>query len=559
MNATKPGLGPPLVEGYYADNFATLLSTVVARYRPLLHPDELAFVETFEAMDLDARRLYVRLLARKGPLVRRDRLQYQEIGDLDGALDRLRGAGFVDGGLAQPAMCWLDPLLVSELRTVAVEFDVSFSKGTRKAALVEMLVAVADEQLVALQRVISTLVTLLAPRQRAYVRLFCLLFFGNLYQDWNAFVLRDLGLTRFEPYDLDPALRRFGCREAIDQTMALGGHRARLHQLLDAGLLAEAQAECEAVLARQWHPSVQRRVDRIAVLTGRSLERVGLLHEALGCYETAEATPPARERRARVLAQLGALDAAVRLCDEIASAPHDEVERVFAPRFADRLRWKRGERLPVRRRVRRPERSLVLAKPREVTIEQAVLDHLADQGAAGFFAQNWLWKSLFGLAFWDIVFAPVPGAFEQPFQLGPLDLNSSDFRRARADLIKARLTSLRETISARDSLLATFDQKEGTANALVSWHSGARDHVGLALECLTGAHLAWVFDRLSREIGRYRRGFPDLFVISEGTPGFALYEVKGPGDQLRPEQRGWLDYLNEGGLPALVMPVIYGE
>jgi hypothetical protein len=34
-----------------------------------------------------------------------------------------------------------------------------------------------------------------------------------------------------------------------------------------------------------------------------------------------------------------------------------------------------------------------------------------------------------------------------------------------------------------------------------------------------------------------------------------LFEVKGPGDRLRPEQVGWLDYLGAHDLPCAVLAV----
>ena len=89
----------------------------------------------------------------------------------------------------------------------------------------------------------------------------------------------------------------------------------------------------------------------------------------------------------------------------------------------------------------------------------------------------------------------------------------------------------------------------------MTWTPSLRPHLELALSRLRGTHLAWIFDRLSRDPGRYRRGFPDLFVVAPEPPGFELWEVKGPGDQLRPEQRSWLDYMEEGGLPAALVRV----
>jgi hypothetical protein len=49
-------------------------------------------------------------------------------------------------------------------------------------------------------------------------------------------------------------------------------------------------------------------------------------------------------------------------------------------------------------------------------VEGAALAALRGEGYRGFFAENWLWRALFGLAFWDIVYTPVPGAFLHSFQ-----------------------------------------------------------------------------------------------------------------------------------------------
>ena len=176
-------------------------------------------------------------------------------------------------------------------------------------------------------------------------------------------------------------------------------------------------------------------------------------------------------------------------------------------------------------------------------------------GRRGVFAENWLWKALFGLAFWDIVFAPVPGAFQHPFQYGPLDVHTSDFRRAREDLVAARLAELRGAPSPAARILARHDEKEGLANPFVGWSPGLRPALELVLERLSGTHLAAVCDRLSRDPRRYGRGLPDLFVLRDDAPGFELLEVKSPTDQLRPEQGRWIDYLNAHGLPAKVLRI----
>ena len=55
----------------------------------------------------------------------------------------------------------------------------------------------------------------------------------------------------------------------------------------------------------------------------------------------------------------------------------------------------------------------------------------------------------------------------------------------------------------------------------------------------------------------WRSGFPDLFLHRAGA--CMLWEVKGPGDVLRPEQERWLAIFNRAGLEARVAWVEYLE
>jgi hypothetical protein len=283
------------------------------------------------------------------------------------------------------------------------------------------------------------------------------------------------------------------------------------------------------------------------------LERAGARDEALLLYAAATA-PPARERSARLEARLGRERRAIALCREIAAAPRDESERVFAAHFEQRLRRSLGQVPPSRRRYRRVVRR-VLAPDATRTVEDLALAHYAGQGQPGFHAENWLWLALYGLALWDVMFAPVEGAFEHAYQDGPLDLEEPSFRPRRERAVADRLDDLAATAEPATRLLATWDAKQGLRNRLVPWAPAVRERIELALSRLSGRHLTTVLERLSRDLGRYRRGLPDLFLLTSGTPGFQLLEVKGPGDHLRPEQIGWLDYLAGNGIPCSVLAV----
>ena len=549
---------PELAEGYYLDNFEAVLHTVAQRYDDLLDDDELRFYNAFRGMDEGARRLYVRLISRKGPCFRCDRLHYPEIDDLDDAQDALLRAGLADRGEGADTAEWLQLLLRPELDDLARDFGHS-PAGTRKGELIALLVDGVAEA--SLRSAIESRFEVLQPLGHGELLTFRLLFFGNLSQDWTEFVLRDLGVVRYENYPLLRKLRLFETREAIDQQLYLRRVRDEVDLCLHHGDIDRAVDLATAVHGRTaqdsawtWVDSSKRLVHQILVRVGRAQERRGEVDACLELYAAAR-VPPARERRVRVLERAGRLDEALELCRTIASAPWDEGEVTFAPRTLHRLRRALGEPLGPWRRPKRPRTEKVLERRVELSVERQALEALALEGREGFFAENWLWKSLFGLAFWDIVFAPLPGAFQHPFQFGPLDLHSSTFRRQRQALVDGRLDALRHHTDLTTWLLGRFDEKYGTANAFVAWFPGARDALGAALQRVDGERLAAVCDRLSRDPGRYRRGFPDLFVLSDDAPGFELLEVKAEGDQIRPEQGGWIDYLNAHGLPTSVLRI----
>ncbi len=561
-----PAVTRPLPEGYYLDNFEVVLRTVAEYDDDLLKPEEWRFLEAFRALSEGARRLYVRLLSRKGPIFRRDRIAYREVPSIDAALCELIAAGFADRARNASAGELLCLLLRAELAEIADELvPEALSPRARKDQLLRSLLA-ADVDRARLRDATFERFEAVRLGRLEQVAVFRLLFFGNLHQDWTEIMLRDIGAVRYEAYQLRRDLRLFPSRQAVDDYLRLrrAGHAARRH--LDAGDGERAVELGRALLEHAdgaqgtgWHPAARRQADRTFNDIGRYLERSGEPRRALDFYRAA-ATPPARERQARILARFGSIAQALALCQEIGKAPLDESEVSFARKFAHRLRRMRGEPLrpPVRRR--RPRRHLVLDRIADVPVERQALAALAAEGRRGLFSENRLWKSLFGLTFWDIVFAPVAGAFQHAFQLGPLDLASPGFRANRGGAVERRLEELRADPDPGPWLLRRYDEKEGVANRLVSWHEGARhesarDHLELALTRLTGHHLAYVFDRLSRDLGRYRRGLPDLLVLRDEAPGFELYEVKSPGDQLRPEQTAWIDYLNAGGIPATILKV----
>ena len=62
---------------------------------------------------------------------------------------------------------------------------------------------------------------------------------------------------------------------------------------------------------------------------------------------------------------------------------------------------------------------------------------------AGMHCEGGVWATLFGLLFWSVLFADVPGVFRTPFQSAPLDMCADTFTDARRELVEGRLQEIR--------------------------------------------------------------------------------------------------------------------
>jgi hypothetical protein len=195
---------------------------------------------------------------------------------------------------------------------------------------------------------------------------------------------------------------------------------------------------------------------------------------------------------------------------------------------------------------------LILPRPDVVDcVENEVLRHLSRPEAPVYYVENTLMNSLFGLLCWDVVFAPIPGAFFHPFQQGPADLSRHDFSLRRQAAFDAALGKLSSGHYV-DTILETFHAKQGIQSSFVAWHIVTPDLLQLALRCIPAAHLEAVFRRLLRDVHGNRSGLPDLIQFWPHERRYRMVEVKGPGDRLQDNQIRWLQYCHARDIPVSV-------
>ena len=227
----------------------------------------------------------------------------------------------------------------------------------------------------------------------------------------------------------------------------------------------------------------------------------------------------------------------------------------------ERARTRLRKRLglpPAAKAAKLIEDRLDLCLPRSASVELAVAMHLSEPDAPVHYVENTLICGLFGLLCWEAIFAPLPGAFFHPFHTGPVDLHRADFHARRAELFAACLARLDDG-SYTEAMRRTHAQKFGIQSPFVFWELLDTERLEQALACLPPAHLGAWFRRLLADIRENRAGMPDLIQFWPAEGRYRMIEVKGPGDRLQDNQKRWLAFCAEHGMPVSVCYVEWSE
>ncbi|GAA96728.1 uncharacterized protein L969DRAFT_20070 [Mixia osmundae IAM 14324] len=192
----------------------------------------------------------------------------------------------------------------------------------------------------------------------------------------------------------------------------------------------------------------------------------------------------------------------------------------------------------------------------EVNVEQLSLEYYERQGFKGFHCENGILTTIFGLLFWDVLFAPVDGVFETAYQSAPLDLATDAFSIVRAGLVKERLAAIAD--GQAEALLSAVDDRERPRN---SWCIGVRwgytrEDLLAIVRCLGGRALETICTVFAEEYGHRVGGIPDLCMWNEEQSICKFVEVKGPGDRLSETQHVWIDLLLTAGVPVELCAVV---
>ncbi|WP_417347176.1 VRR-NUC domain-containing protein [Ferrimonas sp.] len=525
--------GADLAPDYYLTNFQTLIEEVRRRSAHLLSPAETLWLNRFDRLNRAERCLLVRLLSRKGPLFRLDKLSYAEIPNLAERANALVESNFA---------CWHTSCSWTELASLCTKAELlaMVPEANPKLRKPELLTSLENEP------VPSHQLRILSLKEPAILETLKLLYFGNLHQDLAQFVVSDLGLQRFESYPITADGLEVGCREALEAWLLLGELAKACHLCLDKrdsdGLLQLATRLPEPL---PW-PEIERKRQKLALLFAREWERREQFDQALTLYGQSE-LPPSRERQARIALKMEQPQHALDRVTQMLETAKDEHEATVGARLGKQLARQGHWRWSPLPQHKARQQTLTLANSGE-RVELQVARHYQAQGWQVYYCENSLLNGLLGLAIWPALFEPVPGAFLNPYQIGPRDLYRPQFAERRRSQLDQALHHWRP-----EQLLARYRDKQGILNPLVQWDWFPLELAQLALETLPRPLLSACFQRQLFDLRGNRSGHPDLFMARDNQARWL--EVKGPGDRLQDNQTRWIHFLEDQGADVAVCQV----
>ena len=527
---------------YYHQHFLEMLDFVVEYYEHALDASHRKLIREFRGLTLDEQRLYVRLVNRKGQVFDAAKLRYPELGSLRPLLASLRAKGW----LLPPGTEHYDAILRflkrAEIQDAVLAVMSGVSRSLKKAELIEL----AREH-VSPDSFLDRIATgrIVVQGHCRAIRYLLFLYFGRIQDGLSQFTMRDLGLVRvndsgssYEPRfsELDEAHACFTLEE-----------QRRVLDRADAAELSRLAAECGTWPGGEFAGAAAAR-DKLLFRLGQKLERAGRKAEALDVYRRAE-TGECTERVVRLLLAAGERDEARARLERCLDNPQSDEEWLFArdlyARKFDRKRTSvRTDRL-------RDAAIIDVDESQSGSPERAAALWFEARGDRAFRVENSLWRTMFGILFWDEV--TVGSGSGSPFDVLPRSLADGSFRVRHENRVATVFETLDEPGALKRALLKASTLHYGAANGVFRWRRQTLDALFALADHGDPSAIRAMLEHFVDAYLDSRYGYPDLMLVD--ADGVRFVEIKAEGDALRQNQLLRLEQLQAAGFRADVVRV----
>jgi DNA polymerase-3 subunit epsilon len=545
-----------LAADYYLHHFAEFLQVILSRYQPVLQAVHQQFIADYQQLPMDAKRLWLRMLNRKGSVFALSDLEYAEITAMPAAVAQLLADGFVVQPTSEEDFTdWLQRAnkdrLYRLLQHSAVEVKKSESRPHLQALVMEHQLLTAP--------LLNAQEPYLAIRRTAELQYLLFLFFGRFEQNLQAFTLRDLGVmatgglkaefqARFQ--DAATASSAFFYAEAYAKWRNAAPSKGETRSIAELTRLRQQMPDWPEPL----DDKTAQKQEQLLFECGLAAQRSGEMTLAEHFYQ-ASGGFQAAERLVRLYQQRGQTELLLTKLAQMIDNPSCDDELWFARDLAARLGKER----------RVTDLTLLLQQATVLTLDELFLGQ-TEQGAVQYYQQggqqawhveNELWLSVFGLLFWQELFESEQSAIFNEFERRPRDLTSPEFYRKHQVALEAKLTQLSAT--PQQSLLLilqNFSRYYGTVNSIFRWHTEITSWLTPLFNLAPANAIAGLLRKMAQDFRHHASGYPDLLVVAGGELRFI--ELKAPGDSLRRHQLTRIRSMQALGFQVELQKVVWG-
>ena len=339
-------------------------------------------------MSEEAKCLYLRFSNRRGDFFRIDKIAYEEISNVQNAKDELISNEFIRiNTVNDPVQFKL--FTKSELLSEFDFLDKKQKKDEILEELSELDVPVIHEK--------EEIAEVLKNEEVEFIKL---LFFGYYRGRMTDFVVRDVGNVRIEKLDESKFEPWFQSREEALAIMHMSQLRRMIYEIEEAGLPLDEYLD--DIPWKEWlkYPRSAKSAEKLLLKIAYYFEQQTNLEQAMIHYSFTN-KHPARERKVRILEKLDRKDEAVEIAQAMLDEPSNASELTFATDYLNRSGIRINRSMTERLKT---APSISIVKDPDIKVEEAVIQHFKKEGWDGFHAENFLWRGLFGLVFWEEIF-----------------------------------------------------------------------------------------------------------------------------------------------------------
>lgn len=535
---------PTLPQKYYLNHARELFSFIQNECDHLLDYEHRVYLRGIDSLSDAAQCLLIRCLGRKPRFIKRATLSYSEIGEIENPLAELQASGYLRTAQTDDWPQLINELTKPQLVTCLAQAPVKLKSSDKKQCLADM----AREHLSGEDETVKPLLSNFIARQRTgCIDYIFFLFFGDIRNRFQQFVMRDLGVMKTRN-DAKTVARFTNFAEANSAFML---QTKRRDFMLEPAELRESTANY-LLETNTIGQSAKETRDKLLLSVGEEYLSENA-HKAIELWKASD-EPKAIEKWVRESYKIGDRDELKRGLEELRESQTAPGTQVFIEDFYARKYL--GKRTSVFTDMLKEKSTNIEIDEAFINdVELGVIEHYQKQNITAVFAENTFWRVLFGLTFWDLLLGADQQQYSE-FDRLPMPLKNNFYAQQGAK-IEQNLAEF----ETPERVIAKLTQRSvlhyGKPNGLFRWSPTVLDTVRQALSCKNAYKLAGVLRRMAKHYKHTKDGYPDLLIIENQTLRFE--EVKAPGDTLRPNQLVSINRLRNAGLQVAVSQVSWAS